>query len=179
MSRAKTRIGLRQAWTALLALAAVLCASVIASPSAFAAAGAIGGIDKPAVVNSEVGASYLACDNDGGREFCNFDITGWAYNAHTKPSQTVQLTMYMGTKLVHTTAQYPAIYPDAAAQKAHNLHTANVGWLYSVDWQDYNWADMYWWTKVCVKAHDKGEAGGWVSLGCVSVHRVKYYLSLD
>lgn len=176
----KMRIGRkRRALAALFGLASILCASVVAPAEASAAAGAIGGIDKPSVVNTQVGASYLACDNDAGWEFCNFDISGWAYNAHTKPSQTVQLTMYAGTKLVHTTAQYPAIYSDPSAQRAHGLHTANVGWLYSVDWQNYNWADMYWWTKVCVKAHDKGETGGWVSLGCVPVHRVKYYLSVN
>ncbi len=137
----------------ILCLIMTLLAFWLTAPGASAAPGAIGGYDD----------YDLTCDLNWQFDQCSPDVSGWAYNAHTKPVQAVVLHFYnsAGT-LVHVTDQYTANgWDDWVPTKYQNF-----AWQYGFWVVNKDWGHISTWRKVCAWAHDKGESGGYVSIGC-------------
>lgn len=140
----------------------------MAVQSASAAAGVIGSID-----GDEWDGTYnvdLLCDSHA----CLIDVTGWAYNKHTRPVQAVQLHFYSASgTLLHVSGQYLSVH-----DRTSPVTYAHHGWEYANragggeglgSYLPRSFEHVASWRKVCAFAHDKGESGGYVGIGCATV----------
>lgn len=152
----------------MVVAAAALLASVALAAPADAHAGAVASFTGP---GSSANSVELQQSGYPNYQFKVADH-GYAYNAHTKPVQTIMMKFYGGTTdgycssppltLLHTTAQYVANHSDPADAKKIHAATNNIGWSYSTGWQPKSWAHITDWRVVQLYVHDKGESGGWV-----------------
>lgn len=147
-------------WTALRLLLAIGVAMSMVLPDASAAPGAIGGINYTAGSPEE-----LSCYNGS----CHFGASGWAYNPRTAPIQTVVLHFYdvHGT-LLHVSGQYPADHYNINSPTEYRSYS----WAYGPYDEPASWAGISQWRDVCAWAHDQGESGGYVSIGCQTIRVV-------
>jgi hypothetical protein len=158
----------RNVGTVLVVAFAALVASVAVAAPADAHAGAVANFTGPGS-----SAKTIPVNNSGYPKY-QFKLAdnGYAYNAHTKPVQTIMMKFYADTSdgycdseplnLLHTTAQYVANQSDPTDAKKIHATTNNIGWSYSTGWRDGSWADIADWRIVRLYVHDKGESGGWV-----------------
>ena len=129
---------------AVLAASAALTCSVATTASA--AAGATGHFD--------VAAAYVSTYNQTALR-----AGGWAFNRHTVPVQEVRVLSYNGSGGVFNTTYLTANKSRPDVVRAGAATTQYVGFD-----STFNLSQVP--QNVCVDTHDKGEAGGWVRLGC-------------
>jgi hypothetical protein len=139
---------------AMLALIVGLIASVglVTASGASAHAGAIGSLDSAS--NKET-PPCQTCSTG----LNTITVTGWAYNGHTVPVQSVAIW-------VHTPLESGWAKPELIANKyrpdvlrAHAATTAYVGFSGTVTFYSSVPIDY-----ICAYAHDKGELNGLVAL---------------
>ena len=150
-----------QARTLVLLLLTLGIMLPVGMTSASAAPGAIGGFAH----------GYEA---PYGRVFCNSsrcvvdNVDGWAYNKNTVPVQAVQIHFYSAKNaLLHVSGQYIANQFNQYVPVKY----ANFGWSYYTGSLSPSFGGIRSWAKACAWAHDKGESGGYVFIGCEPIYQ--------
>ena len=145
----------------LAGVLAVMAPAAVATQSAHAAAGVIGGFDTLSIVH--------------GSSTDTLKSTGWAYNGSTVPSQEVQIRL-SGEALVnhavffwtdYTSPTVVANNYDPTDQSKHGLHTAYVG--YSINHTITKSGESVQYTgtvTACLWARDHGTTQAWRSVAC-------------
>ncbi len=123
--------------------AALTCA---AATTASAAAGATGSVD--------IVTSHYATENQVALR-----AAGWAYNRHTVYVEQVRVLSYNRSDRLFNITYLIATKSRPDVVRAGRATTPYVGFD-----STFLIADVP--VKVCLDTHDKGEAAGWVRLGC-------------
>jgi hypothetical protein len=139
---------------AVLALMFGLIASfgLVTASGASAHAGAVGSLDS---ASDKVTPPCATCST--GKN--TFTVTGWAYNGHTVPVQSVAIWVHTPLESGWATPELIANQYRPDVLRAHAASTAYVGFSGTVSFYSSVPPDY-----ICAYAHDKGELNGLVGL---------------